>query len=91
MKLSSLFTLITPRILAAAAASRNAMPRRATSPSCPAWCLRRLDPYFAAIYDGRSCTNCSRCAFGARLLHAGCLLLTNAKTFFAGGGNWPYV
>ena len=23
--------------------------------------------------------------------HAGCLLLTNAKTFFAGGGNWPYV
>ena len=44
------------------------MPRRATLPSCPAWCLRRLDPYFAAIYDGRSCTNCSRCAFGARLL-----------------------
>ena len=51
------FTALTPRILAAAAASRNAMPRRATSSSCPAWCQRRLDPYFAAIYDGRSCTS----------------------------------
>ena len=43
------------------------MPRRSTPPSCPAWCKpRRLDPVFAAIYDGRSCANCSQCTFGAK-------------------------